>query len=577
MKLPIDNIKNSKVADKVRHLASHMTGREKAALSAFGLIFVISAILTITSFITRNTILLPQEGGSYHEAAVGQPRYLTPILSSANDLDLDITRLVYSSLFTLDSELQLQNDLATGYETSEDQTTYTISLRDDVTWHDGDPFTADDVVFTIRSIQTPDYASPLASSFQGVEVTKIDDYTVQFTLQQPYALFLNSLTVGIAPQHVWEDIPPKNATLAEQILRPIGTGPFKFSEISTRRKTGDITTLELVRNETYYGDRPYLNQVQFSFYPTHEEAIQALRSSRVDGVSFLPLQFFDDIERRGSFTTHSLTIPQYFALFFNQNNNEILNDAGVRAALALSVDRDMIVEEALEGQGDSIHLPIPPGVFAYHEEFGAPTYDPETARQNLEDGGWKDEDGDGIREKDGTRLHVTITTTDWPEYVRTAELVQKQWLEIGVESEIQSYGAGTIQQTIVRPRDYEILLFGEILPAEPDPYPFWHSTQTRSPGLNLALFKDEGVDALLEEARRTSDRDERREKYIEFQEVILDLNPAVILYRPYYLFAQKDKVRGVNSGHTDLPAGRFNNIEEWHVNTKRVWQSSQQN
>lgn len=555
----------------IEKLLAHTTVREKTALLTLLIIFLTSAVLSVAGYIRRNTDLIPEPGGAYREAAVGQPRYLNPILASTSDLDLDITRLVYSSLFRLNQNLELEGDLASSYEVSSDQKTYTIKLRDNVKWHDGQPFTADDVLFTIRSIQTPDYASPLQSSFEGIEVQKVDDYTVRFTLQQPYALFLTSLTVGIAPQHVWEDIPPKNASLAEQILKPIGTGPFKFAEITTRRKTGDITSLKLVRNDAYHHATPYLDELVFTFYPTHEEAVQALLGSQVDGVSFLPLQLADDVKWRASFTTHRLLIPQYFALFFNQNKNEALTDAGVRSALAIATDRETIVREALHGEADALHLPIPPGVFAYHEEFGAPKYDPETAKQNLEDGGWKDTDGDGIREKNDKRLHVKITTTDWPEYIRTAELIQQQWLKIGVETEIESLGAGTIQQTAVRPREYEALLFGEILPAQPDPYPFWHSTQTRSPGLNLALFKDPAVDKLLEEARKEPDVNVRREKYIAFQEKILDLNPAIILYRPYYLFAHKSKVRGVEIKHGDLPASRFNHVEFWHVNTKRVW------
>lgn len=556
---------------KLRSLWENATAREKSALVALLLTCAVSLTLSITSYISRHTILIPESGGVYREAAVGQPRYLNPILSSASDLDLDITRLVYSSLFKLNQRLELENDLAESYEVSSDQKTYTVRLKTGITWHDDTPFTADDVVFTIRSIQTPDYASPLQSSFQGVEVEKVDDSTVKFTLQQPYALFLNNLTVGIAPQHVWESVPPKNVSLTEQVLKPVGTGPFKFAEITTRRKTGDITNLKLVRNDNYYLDKPYLDEMLFMFYPTHEEATQALISNQVDGVGFLPLQLADSFKWRASYNIQHLLIPQYFALFFNQNKNDVLADAGIRSSLALATDRDEIVKDALREEADALQLPIPPGIFDFSERFQTPTYNPEAAKQNLEDAGWKDSDSDGIREKDNKRLHIKITTTDWPEYIRTAELLQQQWLKIGVETEIESLGAGTIQQTAIRPRDYEALLFGEILPAQPDPYPFWHSTQTRSPGLNLALFKDQTVDRLLEEARKEPDQEKRKEKYVTFQEKILNLNPAIILYRPYYLFAQKSKVRGVEVMHGDLPASRFNHVEKWHVRTKRVW------
>ena len=239
--------------------------------------------------------------------------------------------------------------------------------------------------------------------------------------------------------------------------------------------------------------------------------------------------------------------------------------------MALGTDRTAIVAEALEGEGEPVHLPIPPGIFGYNTELDTPEYDPEAAKQNLAEAGWKDVDGDGWREKDDVRLHLKITTTDWAEYIRTAEVLQRQWKELGIEVEVEHLGVGTIQQTVIRPRDYEILLFGELLSAIPDPYPFWHSTQTRSPGLNFSLFKNEEVDGLLEEARKTADENERLEKYKQFQGIILDLKPAIMLYRPLYLFAAHRKVRGIDANFGYLTSDRFNNIEQWHVRTKRVW------
>lgn len=559
----------------LRHRAfdwlDYMTARERAVLVVLGGLLVVSAIWSLFGWMSHHTRVIAQAGGTYREAALGQPHYLNPILASTNDLDSDITRLVYSSLFKLNETMQLQPDLADSHEISSDQREYTVHLKPGIRWHDSQPLTADDVIFTIASIQTPEYASPLANSFQGVEMEKVDDQTVRFKLKQPYALFLYSLTVGIAPRHVWESIPPQNAALAEQMLKPVGTGPFRFGNITTRRRTGTITTLRLVRNPDFYGAAPYLDSIDFTFFSSHEEATQALLAGQVDGVSFLPLNLFDQLASRRQVTIHRLFLPQYFALFFNQNKSDIVADAGVRSALALAIDRGAIIAEALRGQGDPLHLPIPPGVDSYNHELPAPTVDVNTARQNLDDAGWKDTDGDGVREKGDEKLQLKITTTDWPEYIRTAELVADQWKEIGVATEISSFGAGTIQQTVVRPRDYEILLFGEILPAEPDPYPFWHSTQTRSPGLNFALFKDDQVDKLLEEARKTHDPAERRAKYLSFQERISDLKPAIIMYRPYYLFAQRESIQGMNARLVDLPAGRFNDVNKWYMRTKRVW------
>lgn len=530
----------------------------------------VSGGASIIGLILRNTHLVPQTGGTYHEAAVGQPRYVNPIFAGANDIDVDIARLTYSGLFQLDNNLQLQNDLATGYEISENQQEYTVHIRPDARWHDGQPLTADDVIFTIRSIQTPDYGSPLSGSFQGVDIEKVDDHTVKFTLKQPYAPFLNSLTIGIVPEHVWSTIAPQNVLLAEQMLKPVGSGPFQFAELTTRRRTGEITSMQFIRNEQFYGKRPYLDEIQITFYPTHEEALTALISGKVDGSGFLPLDSRDKIEDRRSLTVHRLLLPQYFGLFFNQQRNPILGEAGVRAALELATDRQQIINEALRGEGDPQHLPIPADILSPPEGLAEPVYNPEIAKQNLDESGWEDTNQDGIREKDDKPLKVTISTTDWPEYIRTAEIIKNQWRQIGVDVEIDSLGAGIIQQAIVQPREYEILLFGEILTANPDPYPFWHSTQTRSPGLNFALVRDKEIDQLLEEARKITDTDKRDEKYREFEGKILELNPAIILYRPYYLFATKNKVRGIDAQLAGLPSGRFNNIENWHVKVRRV-------
>lgn len=549
---------------------ARLSRKERILLIVFIFILFISGPWTVIGYVNRHTHVVAKAGGTYHEAAVGQPRHINPILAGNNDVDVDVSRLTYSSLFQHGPNLELQNDLATGYELSTDNRQYTIRLRTDVRWHDNTPFTANDVIFTIGSIQTPEYSSPLSSAFQGVTVEKVDDYTVRFTLKQPYAPFLHSLTVGIVPQHVWQNISPKNAALAEQVLKPIGTGPFKFAELTSRRRTGEITSIRLVRNDNYYGPRPYLDEIIFSFFSAHEEAQQALLSRRVDGVSFLPIELATAFAGRSNFSIHPLLLPQYFALFFNQERNVVLRDTGVRDALSLAINRQDLVEEALGGQGEPLHLPIPPGG-AYNAELPPPPTNLDTARQNLHEAGWQDTDGDGFREKSGQSLQLKITTTDWPEYVKTAQYIQRQWQSIGVKTEVEHVGAGTIQQTIVSPRQYEILLFGEILSAEPDPYPFWHSSQAKSPGLNFALFQDKSIDKLLEEGRQTLDQNARYQKYNEFQAKILDLKPAIILYRPYYLFATRSYVHGLNVKQVALPADRFNTVEAWHVKTRRVW------
>lgn len=551
---------------------SNMYSQEKSILGFLSILLITSLSLSITGYVQRHSTLVAQNGGTYTEAIVGQPRYVNPILASTNDADMDVTKVVYSSLFRLGSDLSLKNDLATNVETSADGKTYTIQMREDALWHDGKNVTADDVIFTIESIQKSDYNSPIAPTFQGVVVKKVDDKTVQFTLQKTaYAPFISSLTVGILPKHVWENIPAKTASFAEQQLRPIGSGPFKFKEIITKKKTGEITSMSFVRNNEYYGQKAHIDTLVFTFLNTHEEAIAALTANKVDGIGHLPSSLRASLEQRSSTQIKKLLLPQYFGLFLNQSKNPILNDAGVRSALDLAIDRNDIVQQALGGQGEPLGMPIPSGMFSF-PTIRDSVYDSEKAKQNLDDAGWKVGE-DGIREKGGKKFEVTITTTDWQEYIKTAELIKEKWEAIGVKTNIQSVSTAVIQQTAVIPRQYEILLYGESLPANPDPYPFWHSSQIKSPGLNLSLLQDKDIDKLLENARTSTDPQKRKELLQSFIERFLDIRPAIVLYRPYYLFAQRTQVKGATIEQGGLPSDRFNNIEEWYVRVKRVWNS----
>lgn len=552
---------------------SNMYSQEKTILGFLSILLITSLSLSITGYVGRHSTLVAQEGGTYTEAIVGQPRYINPILASSNDADMDLTKVIYSSLFRLNSDLTLKNDLATSVDISSDGKIYTIHMRDDATWHDGNKVTPDDVVFTIESIQSKDHNSPIAPTFQGVKVSKVDDTTVRFTLEKTaYAPFISSLTIGILPKHVWENIPAKTAGFAEQQLKPVGSGPFKFEEIVTKKKTGEITSIKLARNDSYYGQKAHLSNIVFTFVNTHEEAISALTGNKVDGIGHLPSSLVSSVENRSAINIQKLLLPQYFGLFFNQTKNPILTDAGVRSALDLAIDRKEIVEKALGGHGEPLGIPIPSGMFSFPDIRDA-VYDSEKAKQNLEDAGWKVGEQDGIRQKDGKQLEVTITTTDWQEYIKTAELIKEKWQAVGVKTNIQSLGTAIIQQTAVTPRQYEILLYGESLPANPDPYPFWHSTQVKSPGLNLSLVQDKDMDKFIENARISTDQDKRKELLQSFLERFLDIHPAVVLYRPYYLYAQRSQVRGASLEQGGLPSDRFNNVEEWHVRVKRVWNS----
>lgn len=555
---------------RTRAVLGALSDRERTLVILCATAIAAGAVWGLTAFVRATTTRVPAPGGAVRTGVVGQPRFVLPILAQTNDADMDLSRLVYSGLLTVTPEGGLEGDLAESVEVSADGKTITVKLRRGVRWHDGEPFTAEDVLLTVRLIQDPVVKSPIASKFQGVAVSKDDDFTVRFTLKEPYAPFLTTLQTGMLPSHIWSAVPPQGIALAEYVLRPVGTGPFKFEKLKRAEFSGEIREYQLARNPGYHGSAPLLDTLLFRFFSTTDDLFRALRQGEVESVNFLSPSLVRDAERLSAITVKRLHLPQYFAVFFNQTKHAAFGDRAVRRALTAATDRDAIIRDALHGEGIRADTPIPQGSIGHASDLATVPFDPEQAKQELENAGWKDQDSDGVREKDGTVLRFTLSTTDWPEYVRTAQLLADQWRAIGVDVSVQPATVGTMQAEILRPRNYEALLYGEVLGVDPDPYPFWHSTQTRDPGVNLALFKDREVDKLLEEARKTTEAEKRAVIYRQFQERVIAEAPALFLYSPMYAYAVPRRLEGTFLESSPLPSDRFAAVETWYVKTKRV-------
>lgn len=550
--------------------------------------FFIAVVLFLVSVVglgarqyDRATEVIPDFGGSYTEAIVGAPQYLNPLLAPLSDVDSDITSLVFSSLFRYNAKQELQQDLVTNYTVSEDNLTYTFQLRNDVKWHDGEPLTVDDVLFTILAIQDPLYQSPLADSLKGVEATRVDDQTISLKLSKPFAPFLTLLTFSILPQHLWFNVPPQNITLTELNIKPVGSGPFKFSKL-TKNSDGNIKSLQLVANELYYSQLPYLNELNFVFYPDQQSALEGLKSKKAQGLSLVPAAEKEEVEKKnGDIAFYTLHIPQYTAVFFNQKQNKILQEFVIRRALAYGTDRADLITNALEGQGEELYSPILPWYTSAAPEAEVERYALNVVEANklLEDAGWKypenrtAEDGSFVpRQKDGTKIEFTLSTVDLPEYTQVAELLRAQWEKIGVKVTIAVYTREDIQTQVIRNRSYDALLFSEISAADPDPYAFWHASQQSYPGLGLSIFRNTTIDQVLAEGRRTANPEERKNKYVEFQKQFANDLPALMLYHPWYVYGVDEKIKGIPE-HVYIPA-LSDRLEEglvWYINSQRIW------
>lgn len=554
---------------QLKYLPKYFVRSEKFILLGLAIVILASLGFLGVKLSLEKMEIVPDFGGEYVEGLVGAPQYVNPILAQTNDVDMDLSRLIFSGLFKYDAAQVLTPDLAEKFEVSDDKRVYTIYLKDNLTWHDGEKLTAGDVVFTVSLIKDQFFRSPLYAGFRGVAAEIVDDKTLKFTLDEAYAPFLGMLTFGILPEHLWYNIPAQSANLAEYNIKPIGSGPFKFKSL-TKDKSGGIKVYTLVSNENFYGKKPYLEKLIFKFYSDYDSAATALLNQNIEAISFLPEETEASLQSK-KIIKYSLSLPQYTAIFFDQKNNEFLKDAVVRKALALAIDKNKIVNEALGGKAEVIDGPILPGYVGYSPDLKKIAFDQGFAKDNLEKAGYKLAEGETFRKKGDKVLKIVLTTVDRPEYNRVADIIKTNWEEIGVQVELNTIPSTKIQREIIKPRAYESLMLGTILGFDPDPYPFWHSSQIEDPGLNLSLYANRNIDKLLEEARQTDKAEERAKKYLDFQNILADDIPAIFLYSPRYTYVVSAEVLGVDVARISVPSDRFAGISNWYKETKRQW------
>jgi len=542
--------------------------RDKIIVSFFAVVGVVALLFWLGAFYLVSTKSVPKAGGEYTEGIASQPRYINPILSQTSEADADLVELIYSGLFRYDAKGNLVKRLAQDYSISSDGKMYTVTIRSGVKWHDGEELTADDVVYTIQSIQNPAYKSPLRSSWQSIDVASVDRYTVTFSLQKPYFGFLENLVVGILPKHIWQNIAPENFFLADYNLTPIGSGPYSFFN-SEKDSSGNILSYELRAWNSYFDGAPYISKIVFHFYPDEASLINAYNRKEILGIDSVMPENLPKLEQQKSTRIYGINIPRIFSIFFNVTKNAALANDEVRQALNYATDRNAIIQEVLSGKGQPAYSALVPFMTGYNADTASPSFDKEKANALLDTNEWV-RGTDGVRAKNGTILEMELTVPDWPELSHTANILKGQWEQIGARVNVTVLGAADLQQNVIRPREYQALLFGEAAMIDSDPYSFWHSSQKRDPGLNLALFDNKAADDILASLREEMNSEKQVEEYKSFQEILQKENPAVFLYTPTYLYVVNSVVKGIDVQNIDAARFRLSNIKDWYINTKRV-------
>ncbi len=637
---------------------SFFTKKEKILFFFFSFVFVASFLYIISSFYIENTILVPKKGGVYIEGVVGYPRFINPAYLES-DVDKALVELIFSGLMKYDKDLGIIPDLAESYQVEEDGRVYRVFLRENLFWQNGEPITSEDVVFTIKKIQNPEYKSHFRPNWIGVEVREINEKEIEFRLRRPYSSFIENLTIKIMPKSIWRDVSPQRFFSDIHHLQAIGSGPYKIKEKSFTNEE-KIKSITLERNPYYHKREPFIDQIKFLFFENEYALLDSVNRGRVDGAS---LSSF--VKTKSNFTVKKFQFPRYFAVFFNLESSEQLQNPEIRKALNYATNKNAIVEGALKTKTEEqiVNSPILPNIYGIDSPSLIYDFNKEKAEEILDKEGFELREN-GFREKiierensfqfttnmsigskgkeveelqrclsrfeeiypekeitgyygnktknaviafqekykeeilepqglsegtgdvkggthkklnelcfrstlEVTPLSFVLKTIEHSLLIETAEILKKQWKDLGIKIEIEIVPREERETELIRPRNYEMLLLGKVLGAIPDFFPFWHSSQKEDPGYNFSLYENSKADKILEEIRETLDVEEKKEKMSILQEIIIKDAPAIFLYSPKFIYLTKAK--GIETEKIAEPSKRFSDIESWYLKTKREW------
>jgi peptide/nickel transport system substrate-binding protein len=515
------------------------------------------------------------------EGVAGHPQFVNPLFSELNDLDRDLCALIFEGLTKVNERNEIVPLLARGWESSEDGLVYTFHLRESVRWQDGEPFTADDVVFTLSVLQSPDFPGlpHLSDLWRAVDVKKLDRYTVRFTLHEPYAPFLDYTTIGLLPAHLLRDVPVAELDHHPFNYVPVGTGLFQIEEL-----TQEHVVLVPNRYHRLWG-QTRLDRVEIRFYPTYEDILAAYMAGEVMGISRLHAKDVEQVRSDPGLQVLSARLSGYSLVFLNLRSSDapFFQDQRVRQALLYALDRQGLVDRVLQGHGLVIHSPIMPQSWAYYPEVKQYEYAPQQAEALLDRAGWVYPESPEailsdvvrqearVRMKKGVPLEFSLLTNDVPERVALAHAIASQWEAVGAHVHVRAMTASELTQEHLGPRTFDAVLSQwHSLPPDPDPYPVWHSTQSEGGGQNYGGFNHRDADEAIEMARQLKDRGKRKELYDRFQADFSEQVPAILLYQSVYTFCVDERVRNVQIAPMLDASGRFRNISQWEVVEQEV-------
>jgi peptide/nickel transport system substrate-binding protein len=509
---------------------------------------------------------------TYREALVGSVQRLNPLLAGLNPVDSDITALIFEGLTKSDQYGQPQPALAKSWVTSSDGLEYVVSLRDDVLWQDGIPFTAADVAFTMSLLRSPDFPGPseLGAFWRTVETEQLGDHLVRFRLAQPLGTFLNDLQIGILPVHALQGTSAKQLASHPFNLTPIGTGPYQLEAL--RSENGKIDQVDL-RAAPVYRQRPEgksgfaLERLSFHLYDSFDAATQALQSGKVDGLAGRNRNERTPLLNTG-LSIQTAIEPAVGFLIFNwaKDSTQFFRQQRVRVALEVGLNRAPIIERDLSNLAVRADSPLLPGSWAYSSDLPWAQYDPNQARELLNTANLGTTSSSGTATPSSTLFSVKILTPDDPALKAVAQEIATQWSQYNLDVWVDVADINTYQERL-KAHDFDAALVELTLGSDPDVYAYWHQGQYPD-GKNYGGADDRRISEDLERARSdvsSYNGVNRAVYYQKFQHDFAERAIALPLYYPLYTYALSPKVNGVQLGFIGKPADRFRNIQNWTI------------
>jgi peptide/nickel transport system substrate-binding protein len=403
---------------------------------------------------------------------------LNPLLDDNNQPDKDVDRLIFSGLIKFDSRGMPEPDLAESIRSSQDGVIYNVTLKEDLLWHDGESITTSDIAFTVDLLKEGEgfIAEDLVAFWNEIKLVIIDDLNMQFVLPEAFAPFQDYLAFGILPEHLLGGLSIAQIAESDFNLQPVGSGPFEFSELVV--EDDFITGLKLIAFEEYYGEGPFLNEINFRYYSDTTSAFQAYLDQYVQGISQisdsqLPMVLSDE-----NLSLYTGRLPEMSMVLFNLNDNGVsfFQDKNIRRALLLGLNRQRLVNEIFNGQAIIANGVIFPDNWAYLETLTPVDFNPEQSAMLLKEAGYViSGEENPIREKDGTRLQFVLSYPDDELHRQIAEFIQESWKELSVDIILEGVPADIFISDKLEPRAFQAALVDISLSStpDPDPYPFW--------------------------------------------------------------------------------------------------------